>query len=397
MSRMKKLITVGLSATLILGCLVGCAPGKSNADTVIEKIEALEKKNAYIQLMIGPEQYIYLLYNKEGEAIAESSNGGIAFYRKDDKIVTLTDTEIIIDNDLSPLEFIKAATNVAKDPENGTIEKEITVNEETKAKNTLYTMTINGKENIKKVYDTLGNETYSANSIDMLYSGFEDVESSKMVVRVSTGENGELGAVCNVTFGEEEENEYTSWTFDGYIETFEWAFDEKWYSNDTSDVEGWIDLASNTINEISEKMAKFMQDNDIITDTSETGKITAEEFIGMTDTEKSQTIDQAINDIKNIGFSVSCSNEDLLKELNDYYAESEENKQINVFQAVTNIGTINGWITEIFIDGEQGGTEQEGAEQGGTMTEGNQGEEEITTEDNAEDSIEDTGDINPVE
>lgn len=348
----KKAITLGLLATMTLGCLAGCGSSKSDADTIIEKIEALEDKNAYIQLMIGPEQYIYLLYNKEGEALAESSNGGIAFYRKDNNIVTLTDTQVIIDHDLSPLAFIKATATVAKDGTSGTITKETTENEETKAKNTLYTMTIDGKENIKKVYDTLGDETYSANSISMLYSGFEDVEKSKMVVRVSTGEKGELGAVCNVTFGEGEENEYTSWTFDGYIETFDWAYDEKWYSNDTSDVEAWIDLASTTVSDISEKMAQFMRDNDIVTDTSETGQITAEEFLGMTEEEKLSTIDKSIVDLKNTGYEASCSNEDLLKAVKDYYSK-EENKQINLLQAVINIGSTNGWVTEIFVDGTQ--------------------------------------------
>lgn len=361
MKTIKKVMSLSLIAVMVLGVLAGCSAGKSDADEVIEKINTLEQKNAYIQLMVGQDQYIYLLYNKDGEALAESSNGGIAFYRKDNKIVTLTDTEVIINSDLNPLAFIKATAKVAE--VNGTVEKEVKTNEESNTKNTLYTMTVDGKENIKKVYDTVGDEGYSTESIEMLYSGFEDIETSKMTLRVSTGEKGELGAVCSVTFGEGEENEYTSWTFDGYIETFDWAYDEKWYSNDTDDVEAWIDLASETVSEISNKMAEFMRENNLMVEESETGQITPEQFAGMSDEEKSTTIEKSMEDVTNYGFDISCTKEDLLKAIKDYYA-NEENNKVNLLQAVINVGTENGWITETFVEGEQNNNSNEGDTEG---------------------------------
>ena len=344
---LKRLVSTGICGGIVIGSLVGCGSSASAADVIKDGVQSLRDKNAYIQLMVGEEQYIYLLYNKTGEAIAESSGGGVAFYRNDNKLVTLSEDAVTMDYDLNPLSFIDAVVDVCdeSDEDDNTIGTETTTNEETGDENKLYTLTVNGKDNIKKVYDTVGNEEYSEASIESLYSGFEDIEETFLTLKVSMGNDGQFGALCSVNFGGTEDDEYTSWTFDGYLETFDWELGSDWYSDDVSDVEAWTELASNKVSEIAAEMSDFMVENDLITDETVTGSVTAEDYSSKTEEEKLDIVEQAIVDLSGYGYSLSCESSDLLKALNDYYNNDEET-HVNVFQAVVNLATSNGWLVE---------------------------------------------------
>lgn len=322
-----------------------------DGDYISSRIDWLESKNPYIQLVVGPEQYVYLLYNKNGEAIAESSYGGQAFYRDDNKLVTVTSTDVLIDTDLNPLSFIKATASIV-DNGYGTIETDLSVNEETGDKNMLYTMKVEGTDNIKKIYDTVGDEEYSNTSMEMLLTGFEDVEPITLTLKVSEGQNEEFGAVCSVNFGGGEENEYTSWMFDGYISTFDWGLESGWYSNDTTDVERWNSLSSALVDEIGAKMSEFMISNNLAVSESETGNITAEQFISYTDEERLNTVSLLRTDLLTLGYSLSCTDNDLLNEIQKYIEDTSA-KEANILQIGISIATNKGWLVEDYTDGEQ--------------------------------------------
>lgn len=318
---------------------------------IASRIDWLESKNPYIQLVVGPEQYVYLLYNKKGEAIAESSYGGQAFYRHDNKLVTINSTDVLIDTDLNPLSFIKATASIV-DEGYGTIETTSTVNEDTGDKNMLYTMTVDGKENIKKIYDTVGDTKYSDTSMEMLLTGFEDVEPVTLTLKVSEGQNDEFGAACSINFGGGEENEYTSWVFDGYISTFDWELESGWYSNDTTNIENWNILSSVLVDEIDVKMSDFMASNNLAVSESETGKITAEQFNSYTEDEKLNTISLLREDILNLGYSLSCEDSDILVEIEKYITDTTAT-ETNILQIGINIATDKGWLIENYTDGQQ--------------------------------------------
>jgi len=36
----------------------------------------------------------------------------------------------------------------------------------------------------------------------------------------------------------------TVWKFDGYLEMFDWQLDGRWYNDDTTDTDVWVELAS---------------------------------------------------------------------------------------------------------------------------------------------------------
>lgn len=355
---------IGLAIFIVM--IIALGMSKSAGKQVIKAVDELQAKNPYIQMMVGQDKYIYLLYNKKGEAFAESNTGGSAFYRNDGKILALSSDEIIVDTDLNPLMFIKAAAQVAMDNEDSGCSvkvRESTYTEDTTGKeevNRLYTITVAGKENISKIYATLNDEEYVAKSIEMLYSGFEDVEKSQIDVTVSVGESGRFGAVCNVAYGDaleangNSDNVFTSWVFDGYIPTFDWEYPKEIYDDVTSrTVEEWNNVAADVTTYLSEKMYNFMEENNMMVSNAETESITKEQFMAMTDEEQMTQINVLQGDLYNYGFEFYCSKEDVLKDIKDYYSQDDSSSDVSLFQAGINVGVGKGWLYSIETDGKQ--------------------------------------------
>ena len=347
-----------------------------NAKEVVKAVNNLQEVNPYIQMMVGQDKYIYLLYNGKGEAFAESSSGGSAFYRNDNKIISIHNDTVYVDNDINPLSFIKASAEVAaNNTDTGCVitRSDSTYTDEERgveAENHVYTISVVGKENISKIYETLNDEEYVKQSIEMLYNGFEDVEQSQIDVVVSSGETGRFGAVCNVSYGElteNNENTFTSWVFDGYIPTFDWEYPKEMYSNvDTSDVEKWTEILSNVTSDISTKMNEFMTENELISSEAVTSKVAGADFMGLSDEEQIAVLKQVHNDLYNYGMYASVVEGDVLSDVKEYYKKNGTDD--NLFQAVVNTGLTKGWLQSLEVEGTQESIEAltEGATEGAT-------------------------------
>ena len=327
---------VGLMA--VGGCLLGfkALPNKQvDGEFISSRVDNFQTKNPYIQLGVGEEQYIYFLYNGKGEAIAESSLGGQAFYRNDNKIVTMSEEEVVIDTDLNPLSFIKAVAQVV-DNGYGTLETTTESNG-----NKLYTLKVEGKENIRKVYEVVGDYEYTDSTMDMLLNGFED-KIPTLFIRLSESDSNGFGAMCSMQYGTEEE--YTSWVFDGYIPTFEWELDKEWYSNNTSDIEKWLGLCTNLVEEIGTKMNELMGDSSL--SDSLTGSLTAEEFKTYTNDKQLEVINNLRADLGNMGLGLSCSDTEILNALNTYIEETGTTNS-SVLNMGIHLGGENNWLEKV--------------------------------------------------
>lgn len=261
MTRYLKVVAI-IMISIVMGLIVS---GCEKKNEIIERIDKLQEGNSFIQLAVGEEQYLYMMYNGNGEAMVESYNGGIGFYRKDDKLVTVGENEVYIETDINPLKFIKYAVEVAESSENCSITKEEDDNQEGKA---VHTIVINGKDNIKKLYDKANDNEYSESCIEVIYSAMENIKESSVIIKVYTMESGEFGASCDIALkSDSEEQTYTNWIFDGYVETVDWELDDEWYSNDTSNIEHWRNLLENKVYELSDKLDKVFTPNSTETES----------------------------------------------------------------------------------------------------------------------------------
>lgn len=327
---------------------------RASVNKIKKAVQHMYDENAYIQLMVGQEQYVYLLYNKDGEALAESNVGGVAFYRNSNEIVSINDIETIIDYDMNPLQFIKqVGDTVLSIGDAGTItaeskssDVELNNDEEgnttikDKVTYTLYTLTIDGKDNIRKIYSAV-DEEYAEESMKLMYTGFEDVEDTQLVLKVSVGDNGEFGASCEVSFNNDV---YTSWLFDGYISTFDWELGDAWYA-EGNDQDTWIELASTKLDELSTKMVEFMQAHNIQSDVATTSTITYNDWAAMNDADRQITMEAVLDDIRASGGEVNCTAEDLMVALDAYYSVPD-NQGFGVLQSTINVGMENNWIVQ---------------------------------------------------
>lgn len=240
---------------------------------ITDYIDEVESKNAYIQFDTGSDSYMYLLYNKNGEAVIELSNGGIGVYKSDNKLITLTEDEVVEISDLNPLAFIKAMANVAITNDGCSI----TLSQE--EDDEIYTISVDGKENIQKIYDTLGDSEYTTRSMEMLETGFADVDGITMIAEVVKNDTGAFGATLSTIYKSadteiKEDERYYSWKFDGYLETMDWSLSEAWYTEDISNTEAWNTLMSDTISEVADNMSTYISS---LQDEVDNGGNTSEE------------------------------------------------------------------------------------------------------------------------
>lgn len=240
---------------------------------ITDYIDEVESKNAYIQFDTGSDSYMYLLYNKNGEAVIELSNGGIGVYKSDNKLITLTEDEVVEISDLNPLAFIKAMANVAITNDGCSI----TLSQE--EDDEIYTISVDGKENIQRIYGTLGDYEYTTRSMEMLETGFDDAAGITMIAEVVKNDTGAFGATLSTIYKSadteiKEDERYYSWKFDGYLETMDWSLSEAWYTEDISNTEAWNTLMSDTISEVADNMSTYISS---LQDEVDNGGNTSEE------------------------------------------------------------------------------------------------------------------------
>lgn len=357
MAELGKRVGISLIGTITVAGITMVCVGNSNSNAVILKkaIDDTIKKNPYIQMMVGPEQYVYLAYNEDGECIAQSDSGGIGFYLKDNQMVTVSDTEVVKDYDISTLHFIKYAVDVADTiGENGEIEKDdIEVdsdgnrvedidNTDKADEYDLYTIKIRGKENIRKIYENVNTE-FADGYMEMMFSGFEDTDNNnvELGIRVSTTSDGGLGAVCETSYDGEL---YTNWIFGEYKPAIDWEFGKDWYTTDVSEYDKWVDMVTSKVTEVSNGILGYFQENGMIEDNTRTGKIDYNTFSTMDIGDRLVVIKDVLSDLSDLNATVNISADEYLKKIDEYYS-TVSNRGVNVLQASINVGVADGIIS----------------------------------------------------
>ncbi len=218
-------------------------------------VDSYIHSNTYIQAQISEEKFISFLYNKNKEAFSQTNTGGIAVYRKDDKMVAFDD-ELKVEYGISPLRMIELALEMVRKHKAKLIKP--SPNSE-QGHNTIKTYIIEmaGKEKVREYY-SLVDSRYADIMVQELY-GIVQSDKGTMHITIYVGENNEFGASCDVIVGE---TQYRSWYFDGHMQMFDWVLTERWYSNDNTK-DDWVMIVNTLVSEIENKTKQFAEENNI--------------------------------------------------------------------------------------------------------------------------------------
>lgn len=392
-----KRVGLSLAGTALAVAVVGGLSAKpSYSDEIGKVIDNAIQSDPYIALMVGQDSYVYLSYNKTGEVLAESSEGGVAFYLKDNSIVTVSDTEVKKDYDLDTLDFVRNTVLVAdelsnKDNATASIEvkdltQEMIESEKEKRKLTdedinnfpkykLYTINLKGTDTIKKVYEKV-NEQYANESIESIQNSFEgtDPKDINMVMRVRTSEDGDLGVACEFQIGEDT---YTNWVFTSYMKTnVDWEFGEDWYNTDIKEHTKWVEMVTDKISEVSGKLLEFVESEREKNDSTRTGKIDYDTYSKMDESKKIEAVRNIVADLKDLGTEIKVDEKEFIGKIDKYY-ESEDTRGVKLLQAAINIGVRDNLINMDTVKGENGASEGTEASEGTGASEGTEDKVEI--------------------
>lgn len=280
LKKYKKILAFSLLVSFVM-ISSGCG-GEKPESIIRESVEKLYNSNAYTQVNVGEDQYIYMLYNKNKEVIAESHDSALAVYRKDDVIVGFAD-KVYMMNDITPLKTIEYALDLV---ENGKAEIKSEPKEvEESFDGKLFHIYVRGRDNIKSLYEHVSEE-YALEMVDLLYDGVieeedKDNDNSYLDIVYSIANNGAVGAECAIVHSEDEK--YTTWWFDGYLALMGWELPSSWYENSLTDEEEsqdkWIKMVGSLLDEMDIKMQKYAEQHGLTKDNSEDTDSTSESSI----------------------------------------------------------------------------------------------------------------------
>jgi len=267
MKNLKLFIGYVIASSIIL-CTVGCgnkvekdsnvidALKQENVDVIKEVISHMYKSGASIQLSITEDEAddMFLVYNSDGDAYAESNDGMICVYQHDREAI-LFSVPVERLSELSALNLLERSLNLVEEGKGSIEEGEFNINDLSTESNAEdiskyireFTVTI-GKDNIANLSN---DNTNSLGSIFGYNVGENATEVSEIVFIVTTDMNENVSCVAYFTI---EDEQYIAWVFDGVIYMGDWGSLPKDFDKCNTDEE-WTGM----INKVQESMAVVIE------------------------------------------------------------------------------------------------------------------------------------------
>lgn len=297
MNKHKKIIVTLLAAAMLFGAFVvgykqGVKRGASNELVQLEKLGPYEEieevtgdkvtkdmekirevlrlmsdANPYFQLNISADSYQVVLLNNQGQGFSQNlATGTISVYRGDGTSVLYTDTVKLV-NDITPLQMLEFGLDlvdegVAKLYKDIAVEDGQNAQEVSKAYDVRY-VDIVGYDNINKLYAKIDDEFAQTMVTGLKEDTIENSEVTLRLIYVTSENSDEISAGCNIII---DEDEYSSWNFDGYIDLYDWELGKEWFEYDyetmenTNELEKMLDVLTTDLDNM---MHRFAEDNDL--------------------------------------------------------------------------------------------------------------------------------------
>lgn len=237
--------------------------------SVEDYANGLKKGSTYSQVMTGQDQYVYYLYNTNGEVFTQDTAGSYTeLFLKDGKVFKYDNNEQSLsvgsDIDLASL-LVNGIDAVGND--NVTLYEMKNDSDDTeKANGHEYRVDLKGEEAVKLLYKSAGDE-FATSMVDSIKSSISDWEPHIIMVYFIGDTVDESYSYCLYVI---DDQEYTNWFLQGYDTTNDWSLDDAWYSYDSSkDTDGkqYSELATKLVGDINTVMNEYADSKGWLTTT----------------------------------------------------------------------------------------------------------------------------------
>lgn len=226
---------------------------KEYTEKIAQAMGGVREQNSFVAVQDGEDTGVVIVYNKKGEAFAQSSDSSyITIYRDDHKAVRFTEyVDFGYDSDV-----ISLLENVSKMTE---LDRTIVLKDKLPNKDgfTSYIVDVRTWDGVLELYSMFDAE-FGQTMVDQLKHSLETegAESGPEPEQINfrmiyiLDEEGKLAAAeCYVYFGEKASDEVTmeelglSWKFDGIQSISDWELDSGWYKEDWETLSEWTDIS----------------------------------------------------------------------------------------------------------------------------------------------------------
>lgn len=236
-------------------------------------IDGMRSTNAYFQVQIGESEFDFYIYNKQGECLAQTYDGGTTvIYRKDGEqsIAYGGDSgTLMTGNDVDILSLIQGVVDLAAtDKEGVTFFDMVFADGEDTGDFKEYRVDIVGREAFLDVYKDI-NPEMGEGILDTITSQVKeqfDQEYEPHVIYMfyldNTQETPIMTTACYLVIDGEES---LNWVQDGYLELGDWQLGEEWYTTDFESItkEDSLSMVENLIKQIEQVLQDYAIENNI--------------------------------------------------------------------------------------------------------------------------------------
>ena len=242
---------------------IGILSRSRRVQSLTENMQNIRDKNAYLKLVDGEDSTQTYLYNSHGEAVLQSdkdqcftvfTNQGES-YRFTDKVEKGADIDILqlAENSL------KLVGNRAEITEPTSESEDYVKGFETTC------VTIHGFDNIRGLYEPVGEEFADNMIANMKKSVPANVENVDIRFRFIRGDNGVFSAGCELIM---DNKKFMLWYFDGYLSLYDWQLSDIWYEDSINDNNGQ-EVLQGLIDELDEMFKEYSEDKNLNISTEE--------------------------------------------------------------------------------------------------------------------------------
>ena len=227
--------------------------------SVEDYANGLKKGSTYSQVMTGQDQYVYYLYNTNGEVFTQDTAGSYTeLFLKDGKVFKYDNNEqsLSVGSDIDLASLLVNGIDAVGNDKVTLYEMKHDSDDTEKANGHEYRVDLKGEEAVKLLYKSAGDE-FATSMVDSIKSSISDWEPHIIMVYFIGDTVDECYSYCLYVI---DNQEYTNWFLQGYDTTNDWSLDDAWYSYDSSkDTDGkqYSELATKLVDDINTVMNDY--------------------------------------------------------------------------------------------------------------------------------------------
>lgn len=227
--------------------------------SVEDYASGLKKGSTYSQVMTGQDQYVYYLYNTNGEVFTQDTAGSYTeLFLKDGKVFKYDNNEqsLSVGSDIDLASLLVNGIDAVGNDNITLYEMKHDSDDTEKANGHEYRVDLKGEDAVKLLYKSAGDE-FATSMVDSIKSSISDWEPHIIMVYFIGDTVDESYCYCLYVI---DNQEYTNWFLQGYDTTNDWSLDNAWYSYDSSkDTDGkqYTELATKLVGDINTVMNDY--------------------------------------------------------------------------------------------------------------------------------------------